>query len=133
MAVALYTYHTPAEQAKAVAPSHVYLVLGMGSALGSTELVLIARMYQTKKEVHRIPYKPQMISTFALWFPMFAGQLPDTSVSTMQRSVPHIKVSTWQQWSVWIRKQFLSWQESDVSSWQLKWPTMFWMRSLVVS
>ena len=91
MAVALYTDLTPAEQAKAVAPS-----LGVGSTPGSAELVLIPRMYPTKKEVHRIPYKSQMFSNFAQWFPMFAGQLPDTSVSTMQRSVPHIKVGTWQ-------------------------------------
>ena len=59
-----------------------------------------------------------MFSSFALWFPMLARQLPDTSVSTMQRSVPHIKVGTWQQWLVWIRTQFFSWQETDVSLWQ---------------
>ena len=83
MAVALYTNLTPAEQAKAVALSHVYPVLGVGSTPGSAELVLIARMYQTKKEVHRIPYNSQMFSSFALWFSMCAGQLPDTSVSSV--------------------------------------------------
>ena len=101
-----------------MAPSHVYPVLGVGSTPGSAELVLIARVCQTKKEVHRIPYKSQMFSSFALWFPMFAGQLPDTSVTTMHKLVPHIKVGTWQQWSVGIRKQFLSWQDTNVSLWQ---------------
>ena len=55
-----------------------------------------------------------MFSSFTLWFPIVAEQLPDTLVSTMQRSVPHIKVGTWQQWVVWIRNQYLSWLETDV-------------------
>ena len=115
MCFALYTDLTPVEKTKAVAPSDVYPVLGVGSTPGSPELVLITRMYQTKKEVHRIPHNSQTFSIFSLWFPMFAGPLPDTSVFTMRRSVPHIKVGTWQHWSVWIRKEFLSWQETNVS------------------
>ena len=80
-----YVEVTLTEQAKAVNPAQLYPALGIGSLPGSAELVLCARLYQTKKEVHRIPYRAPRLSGFRVWGPLFLSRLLDTSVAALKR------------------------------------------------
>ena len=105
-------------KSRVVLPQHVYPALSIGKSAHSGELQASVRLYQSKKDVHHVPYSSAVFTSPAVGIPMFAGQLPACSIVTYRVSAPQCLVITWSDYLVELRSEFTKWSNTDRILWQ---------------
>ena len=104
-------------KSRVVLPQHVYPALSIGKSTHSGELQASVRLYQSKKDVHHVPYSSAVFTSLAVGIPMFAGQLPACSIVTYRVSAPQCLVITWSDYLVELRSEFAEWSMGGGSVW----------------
>ena len=99
------------EQANAALPTHVFPITAVGRAPDTLDNIVSARVVQSKKEVHRIPANSGLIRSMSMWWPMFTGSLPVTSLATLKKGYPALGTNTYAELVSWLISEYSVWDE----------------------